>query len=221
YLQLKLTATDSKGLSATVIRQIDPNTVNLTFQTSPTGLQLSVGSTIATAPFTQTVIQGSANSVSAITPQTLSGTTYTFTSWSDAGAQTHTIVAATSGTYTATYTASTSNNAPTAVASANPTSGTAPLTVQFTGSASSDPDPGDTLTYSWDLNGDGTYGDSTVANPSFTYPAAGSFTAALRVTDNHGLPSTPATVPITVNPASGGSDPYATVLAGTSPVAYW
>ena len=93
------------------------------------------------------------------------------------------------------------NHAPTAVASGNPTSGTAPLTVQFTGSASSDQDPGDTLTYAWDFSSDGTI-DSTLANPSFTYPAAGSFTATLRVTDNHGLPSSPATVPITVNAAA-------------------
>ena len=47
YLELKLTATDSKGLSATVIRRIDPKTVTLTFQSSPTGLQLAVGSVVA------------------------------------------------------------------------------------------------------------------------------------------------------------------------------
>jgi PKD repeat protein len=95
----------------------------------------------------------------------------------------------------------TGNQAPTAVASANPTSGQAPLTVTFNGTASSDPDPGDTLTYSWDLNGDGTFGDSTVSQPVFTYQSAGTFTAALRVTDNHGAPSAPATVPITVTTA--------------------
>ena len=107
------------------------------------------------------------------------------------------------------------------MASGNPTSGTAPLTVNFTGSTSSDPDPGDTLTYGWDLNGDGTYGDSTVANPSFTYQNAGSFTATLRVTDNHGLPSSPATVPITVNPCFRWQRPVCTVMAGLSPVSYW
>ena len=37
------------------------------------------------------------------------------------------------------------------------------LTVNFDGSGSSDPDAGDTISYSWDLNGDGTFGDSTVA----------------------------------------------------------
>ena len=57
--------------------------------------------------------------------------------------------------------------------------------MQFTGSGSSDPD-GDPITYSWDLNGDGTYSDSTAANPSFTYTAAGTFQVTLRVTDSHG-----------------------------------
>ena len=55
------------------------------------------------------------------------------------------------------------NTAPTAVATAAPTSGTAPLAVNFDGSGSSDPDAGDTISYSWDLNGDGTFGDSTLA----------------------------------------------------------
>src|SRR5262245_18640078 len=35
-------------------------------------------------------------------------------------------------------------------------------------SASSDPD-GDSLTYSWDVNGDGTFGDATGVNPTLTW----------------------------------------------------
>ena len=66
------------------------------------------------------------------------------------------------------------NRAPVAKASASPTSGAAPLTVQFDATGSTDPD-GDPLTYSWDLNGDGTFGDSTSATPSFTYNQNGQF----------------------------------------------
>jgi PKD repeat protein len=102
------------------------------------------------------------------------------------------------------YTAA--NNPPQAVASANPTSGPAPLTVQFTGSGSSDPD-GDPITYSWDLNGDGTYGDSTTANPSFTYTTAGTYQATLRVSDAHGASSVSAPVTITVGAGNTAPTP--------------
>jgi PKD repeat protein len=98
------------------------------------------------------------------------------------------------------------NNPPVAVASANPTSGPAPLTVQFTGSGSSDPD-GDALSYSWDLNGDGNYGDSTAANPSFTYTTAGTYQVTLRVTDARGASSTSAPVTITVGPGNTAPTP--------------
>jgi hypothetical protein len=104
WLELQLTATDAAGLSSTTSVRLDPTTVNLTFLSSPAGLQLAVNATSSATPFTRTVIVGSSNSISATSPQTLNGTTYTFASWSDGGAQTHNIVApATAASYTATY----------------------------------------------------------------------------------------------------------------------
>ena len=108
YLELQLTATDSGGLTDTKSVRLDPRTVALTFNTSPVPLQLAVNGITATAPFSRTVIVGSNNSISAISPQpqTTSGrtTTYTFRSWSDRGAQTHNITAPSSAsTYKATY----------------------------------------------------------------------------------------------------------------------
>jgi glucose/arabinose dehydrogenase len=89
------------------------------------------------------------------------------------------------------------NRPPTAVARATPSSGPAPLTVQFDGTGSSDPDAGQTLTYAWDLDGDGAYDDSTVAQPTFTYIQQALVTVGLKVTDPGGLSAT-ATVPVTV-----------------------
>jgi glucose/arabinose dehydrogenase len=75
------------------------------------------------------------------------------------------------------------NQPPTAVIQAAPLSGPTPLTVAFDGTGSSDPDPGQTLTFSWDLDGDGVFGDATDPRPSFTYAAAATYTVRLRVTD--------------------------------------
>src|SRR5215210_2406578 len=105
YLELRLTATDSGGLTDTKSVRLDPKPVALTFQSEPAGLQLTVGSSSGTTPFSRTVIAGSKNSVSAPSPQTLGGINYTFASWSDGGAQSHDIVAPDAvATYTATYT---------------------------------------------------------------------------------------------------------------------
>ena len=52
------------------------------------------------------------------------------------------------------------NRTPSATLAANPTSGTLPLTVNFDGSASVDPDAGDTLSYHWNF-GDGSPAETT------------------------------------------------------------
>jgi len=104
YLELWLTATDSGGLQDTKILRLDPRTVVLTFQTNPGGLSLAVNGSEATATFTRTVIIGSTNTISAVSPQTKGKQTYQFSSWSDGGTQTHPITApATAATYTARF----------------------------------------------------------------------------------------------------------------------
>ena len=85
------------------------------------------------------------------------------------------------------------NQAPTAKAAANRTSGLAPLTVNFSSAGSSDPEGG-ALTYLWNF-GDGT--TSTSANPTKTYATNGQRTATLTVTDPGGRTGN-ATVVVTV-----------------------
>ncbi len=102
------------------------------------------------------------------------------------------------------------NQTPIALAKATPTSGEVPLTVNFDGFGSSDAD-GDKLSYSWDLNGDGTYGDSVAARPSHTYTSPGVYRASLRVTDTHGASSTD-TVAISV----GNTPPTPTITTPLS-----
>ena len=187
YLQLQLTVTDSGGLKASTTVDLQPKTVNLTFASVPTGLQLVLNATGGATPFTRTVIVGSANSVSATSPQTQGKRMYAFGAWSDGGARTHTITApAAAATYTATFVA---DRSPNAVIDASRMRGPVPLTVQFSGARSTDPE-GQPLTYSWDLDGDGVFGDSTVVAPVFTYTTPGTVTVKLRVTDPYGLSST-------------------------------
>ena len=82
-----------------------------------------------------------------------------------------------------------SNQPPTAVATASPTTGSEPLTVNFDGSGSSDPD-GDALTYAWDLDGDTAFDDGAGVQASYTYAQPGSYAATLRVTDPAGASGT-------------------------------
>ncbi|HEY0003441.1 MAG TPA: PQQ-dependent sugar dehydrogenase [Pyrinomonadaceae bacterium] len=96
-------------------------------------------------------------------------------------------------------------NTPTAVASATPSAGYSPLTVNFSSAGSSDPS-GFALTYQWNF-GDGT--GSNLANPVHTYSAAGVavFPATLTVTNSQGV-SASKTINITV----GSLPPTATIL---------
>ena len=102
-LELVLRVTDSGGLTSTTSVTLQPQTVNLTFASTPSGLQLVVNGGSAATPFTHTVIAGSTNTISAPSPQTLNGNSYAFASWSDGGAQTHVITASSTATYAATY----------------------------------------------------------------------------------------------------------------------
>jgi hypothetical protein len=106
WLEIALTATDSGGLQASSSVRLDPKTVNLALTSTPSGLQVTVGSATNTTPFTQTVVRGSRTSLSAPTPQTLSGTTYTWHAWSDGGAQTHDVTPLANASYGASYNAS-------------------------------------------------------------------------------------------------------------------
>lgn len=74
------------------------------------------------------------------------------------------------------------NLAPTAVASAEPTAGKAPLSVAFVGSGSTDPD-GVLVSHAWDF-GDGA--TSAEADTTHVYTSAGNYTATLVVTDDNG-----------------------------------
>ncbi len=98
-----------------------------------------------------------------------------------------------------------------AVASSDVTTGGIPLNVQFDGSASQPAQAGDTLTYAWDLDGDGQFDDSTLQQPTYQYAAAGTYTVRLKVTDQRG--GSDVSDPITILADAG--NPTATILTPT------
>jgi glucose/arabinose dehydrogenase len=103
HLELTLTATDAGGSSASTAVDLHPRTVDLTLASSAPGLDLTLNGTAAEAPYSRTVIQGSANTISAPSPQTLAGLSYVWESWSDGGGRAHNVTADSSATYTATF----------------------------------------------------------------------------------------------------------------------
>jgi glucose/arabinose dehydrogenase len=106
------------------------------------------------------------------------------------------------------------NRPPVAAVTATPTYGAVPLNVSFDARSSSDADA-DPLTYSWDLDGNGTFGDAVGPTASFTYTSAGARVVSVRVSDPLGASSV-----ATVKVSAGNTPPIATISA-PSPSAKW
>ncbi|HEV8268255.1 MAG TPA: PQQ-dependent sugar dehydrogenase, partial [Thermoanaerobaculia bacterium] len=105
YYRIHLRVTDSSGVSVETTRDVTPNLVNLTLQTSPANLSVTLDGQPVTTPYTFPSVVNFQRSLGPVNPQTYMSTCYELSSWSDAGAATHAIAAPMSpATYTATYT---------------------------------------------------------------------------------------------------------------------
>jgi glucose/arabinose dehydrogenase/chitodextrinase len=107
-----LTVTDSNGLSTSTSVIVWPVKVNLTFNAAPQGLTLYLDGIAKATPFVYDTLVGFNHNIDARS-QTVGNSTYNFSSWTDGGAQSHTIVVPNvDQSYTATY-GVTTTNAPT------------------------------------------------------------------------------------------------------------
>jgi PKD repeat protein len=101
------------------------------------------------------------------------------------------------GQYTlAGTTQATASQPPTAVLTANPVSGIAPLTVNFNAAGSTDAD-GSIVSYAWNFGDGGSQTGGSTAQRLYSTP--GTYTATVTVTDNSGLTGSKS-VTINVNP---------------------
>ncbi len=107
FYRIYLTVTDSSGLQREVTRDVMPRKVNITLTTNVSGAQVLLDGAPMATPLTFTSVVGVQRTIAVVSPQTIGGQAYEFTSWSDGGANSHTIaVPATNTTYTATLTPS-------------------------------------------------------------------------------------------------------------------
>ena len=87
--RITLTVTDSNGLRDTRSVIVTPQKVNLAFDTVPSGLTLYIDGIARTARFVLDTLVGF-NHTAEARNQTSGSNAYTFSSWSDGGAQSHT-----------------------------------------------------------------------------------------------------------------------------------
>ena len=131
--RVSLTVTDSSGLQSTSSVTVFPQKVNLTFAAAPAGATVFLDGIAHTAPFVYDDLIGFNHTIEAPN-QTIGGNTYNFASWSDGGAQTHTIVVPEAEqTYTANLTAAaTAPPAFVQVNAATPQTNQSTVTVTYT-----------------------------------------------------------------------------------------
>jgi hypothetical protein len=82
-LTLRLTAEDSGGLEASDEIELHPRTTEIEVRSKPPGVPLTLGATVATAPFSQLVIRGSTVQLSAPAKATVKRSPATFQRWND------------------------------------------------------------------------------------------------------------------------------------------
>lgn len=92
YLEIRLTATDSQGLSTVVTRAVQPQRVNVSFDSSPQGAQLKINGITYTTPQQFVSWVNYTLNVEATNQTGPGGTNLTFQSWSDGLAAAHSIV---------------------------------------------------------------------------------------------------------------------------------
>ena len=104
WYRITLTVRDSRGLTATIQRDVRPRIVSLTLATQASGLQVTVDGQPFTAPVTFTSVVGMNRTIGTPPSQPSGDIVFVLRSWSDGGAATHQITTPDkANTYTARF----------------------------------------------------------------------------------------------------------------------
>jgi glucose/arabinose dehydrogenase len=104
WYRVYLTVANAQGLTGKDSVDVLPVKATVTLASDPSGLQLKLDGIPVTAPYAFVGVAGMKRTIEAVTPQTASGTNWTFASWSDGGAASHVIVTpASAATFTAAF----------------------------------------------------------------------------------------------------------------------
>jgi glucose/arabinose dehydrogenase len=93
YVQLRLSATDSSGLTSTTSIDLEPRSVAITGATRPQGLSLSINGVGLIGPTTKRFLVGGQLALTAPQTQVLGGTEYTFLRWRHGGDRSQVVTA--------------------------------------------------------------------------------------------------------------------------------
>ena len=104
WYRIILVVRDSGGLTNTTFVDVLPRTSTITLASARSGLQLTLDGQPVTSHHAVQGVVGIVRAIGVTSPQTVTGTPWTFASWSDGGAPIHNIATqATNTTYTATF----------------------------------------------------------------------------------------------------------------------
>jgi glucose/arabinose dehydrogenase len=91
FYRLFLVVTDPQGVTDTSFTDIVPRTSSITINTNPQGLGITLDGQPFTAPLTVSSVEGILRTIGTPSPQSLAGTSYAFSNWSQGGTQTQTL----------------------------------------------------------------------------------------------------------------------------------
>ena len=211
FYRFHLRATDSAGATTEVTRDVLPQKSQVTLATQPAGLRLTLDGQPVTAPHGFAGVVGIERDLGAPN-QSLNCRNYQFSTWNPGGGSaTRTIsTPAADTTYTATFTdTGPASNAPSVALSApaNNSSGRVGTPITLTATAS---DSDGSIANVVFLVGTTTIGSADASAPysvSWTPSSAGAHTVTARATDRCGIATTSAAVTVTIQDASGDTQP--------------